>query len=88
MVVNTDPTIHDPRYHKIINRITQLRQRAGVSQMQLAKEMGIEQPDVSKIENCERRLDSLELIRYLETVAPSISKQIEQLLNIDCDESQ
>jgi transcriptional regulator with XRE-family HTH domain len=58
-------SIHDPEYHKIINALISLREAAKLSQTSLALELGLTQPDVSKIERRERRIDVLEALRWI-----------------------
>jgi len=53
-------TIHDERYRKLITELAHERVRLGVSQGELAAQIGMNQSDVSKIEQCEKRLDLLE----------------------------
>jgi transcriptional regulator with XRE-family HTH domain len=50
-------SIHDPEYHRIIDALILLREKAKLSQKAIALEMGLTQPDVSKIERRERRID-------------------------------
>jgi transcriptional regulator with XRE-family HTH domain len=62
-------TIHDPRYQKIIKPLVNARKVAGLNQSDIADAMGLTQPDISKIERLERRLDALELVDYIAAVA-------------------
>ncbi len=61
-------TIHDNRYRTLVNQLVELRQNAGLKQIELAELLGITQPDISKIERFERRLDALELVDWLKFV--------------------
>ena len=58
-------SIHDPEYHRIIDALISLREKAKLSQKALAQEIGLTQPDVSKIERRERRIDILETLRWV-----------------------
>lgn len=58
-------SIHDPDYHKIIDALISLREEAKLSQKAIAHEIGLTQPDVSKIERRERRIDILEALRWV-----------------------
>jgi len=58
-------SIHDPDYHKIIDALVSLREKAKLSQKAIAHEIGLTQPDVSKIERRERRIDILEALRWV-----------------------
>lgn len=62
-MLNQRPSsVHDPRYKCIINVLSKLRRKCGISQVQLAAEIGVTQPDISKIERLERRLDIIEFL--------------------------
>ncbi|PSB17816.1 XRE family transcriptional regulator [Phormidesmis priestleyi ULC007] len=58
-------SIHDPDYHRIIDALVSLREKAKLSQKAIAHEIGLTQPDVSKIERRERRIDILEALRWV-----------------------
>lgn len=62
-------TIHDHRYRCLVQLLVKLRRDVNLSQTILAKELGLSQSDISKVENNERRLDALELFEYLEAVS-------------------
>jgi len=47
----------------------------------LAKELGLSQSDISKIENHERRLDALELFEYLEVISKHSKTPANKLWN-------
>lgn len=57
-------TIHNPRYRNIINKLVKQRKDAGIKQEEVAKAINLTQPDISKIERFERRLDVLEFIDW------------------------
>lgn len=58
-------SIHDLEYHRIIDALIGLREKAKLSQKAIAYEIGLTQPDVSKIERRERRIDILEALRWV-----------------------
>ena len=58
-------SIHDPEYHRIVDALISLREKAKLSQKVIAQEIGLTQPDVSKIERRERRIDILETLRWV-----------------------
>lgn len=62
-------SIHDARHKKIVSLLIKARIDAGLSQMDLARGVGLKQPDISKIENNERRLDFIEFLSLLEYMA-------------------
>jgi hypothetical protein len=58
-------SIHDPEYHRIVDALIDLREQANLSQKAIAQALGLTQPDISKIERCERRIDVLETLRWI-----------------------
>lgn len=58
-------TIHDNSYRELIDELMKERIRLNISQSELAIQIGLNQPDVSKIEKLERRLDVLEFSMIL-----------------------
>lgn len=57
--------MHDPRYRKLIKTLVKTRKQRGVTQTELAAALGLEQPDISKVERYERRLDILEFLGWI-----------------------
>lgn len=62
-------SIYDTRYQSVIKLLIQTRKDKGLSQLELAKKLGFSQPDISKIERMERRLDIIELIDFVEVIS-------------------
>jgi transcriptional regulator with XRE-family HTH domain len=58
-------SIHDPEYHRIVDALITLREQAHLSQKAIAQVIGLTQPDVSKVERRERRIDVLETLRWV-----------------------
>ncbi|GAA5016691.1 multiprotein-bridging factor 1 family protein [Acinetobacter sp. ULE_I001] len=58
-------SIHDPRYREIITELIKLRESKNITQVQLALSLKKPQSYVAKVENCERRLDFIELHDWL-----------------------
>ena len=54
-------TIHDDAYQILIDCLRAARQKAGVTQVELASELDTDQSYVSKYERAERRLDVIEV---------------------------
>ena len=54
-------SIHSHLYHQVIGRLRSKREMGGVTQVQLAALLKVNQAVVSKGETCERRLDIIEL---------------------------
>lgn len=63
------PSIYEPAYKAMIAFLVHERQIAAVSQKVMAKELKLKQPDISKIESCERRLDILECVNWIQVIA-------------------
>ena len=57
------------RQERIIAALVLARKEAGVSQVEIAAAIGLNQPDVSKIESGERRLDVIEFLQFVEYLA-------------------
>lgn len=62
-------SIHDIRYQDVIKLIVNARKDKNLSQSELAEKLGFSQPDISKIERMERRIDIIELLDFLNFVA-------------------
>jgi transcriptional regulator with XRE-family HTH domain len=56
-----EKSIHSARYAVFLRVLRETRQRAGLTQVQLAKKIGETQTFVSKCERGERRVDVVEL---------------------------
>lgn len=65
---NMSKTIHDSLYRKLISELAEERIRLNISQGELATQVGLNQPDISKIEKFERRLDVLEFSMILKAL--------------------
>ena len=55
--------LHRPDYEVFANLLRSTREKAGVTQVELANRTGMEQSTISKIERRERRVDVTELRR-------------------------
>jgi transcriptional regulator with XRE-family HTH domain len=51
---------HDKRYQVLLKRLRDARREAGLSQIDVAKRMGLIQPLISRIESGERKIDPIE----------------------------
>ncbi len=74
-------SIHDPEYHKIVDALMCLREKAKLSQKAIAHEIGLTQPDVSKIERRERRIDILEALRWVRATDADPAEFFSQFTN-------
>ena len=69
-------SIYDEDYIEIITSLRIIRTSKNITQLDLANKMGKTQSFVSKIESCERRLDVIEFLRWLDTLNISFSDVI------------
>ena len=53
-----DKSIHSHLYHQVIGRLRGKREKLGITQIQLAELLKVNQTFVSRIETCDRRLRS------------------------------
>jgi transcriptional regulator with XRE-family HTH domain len=61
--------------HAILVRLLrQARKDAGVTQVELATRLGVEQSLISKVERCERRLDIAELLSFCNALGVSLTQ--------------
>ena len=51
---------HDRRYQSLLKRLRDARLEAGLSQVDVAKRLGLIQPLISRIETGERKIDPIE----------------------------
>ncbi len=66
--------LHSNRYRELVARLTTTRKRAGLTQVEVARALGKLQSFVSKIEQCERRLDPIELLDLVELYAAPLTQ--------------
>ena len=57
--------LHSTEYQRFLASLRKLRKEQGLSQVELAKRMGVAQAFVSKSERGERRLDLIEIFKWL-----------------------
>jgi transcriptional regulator with XRE-family HTH domain len=72
-------SLHSNRYRTLIRRLKEARKRAGLTQVQVARLLGKPQSFVSKIEQCERRLDPIELLDIARLYKARISDLLRDL---------
>ncbi|WP_426167446.1 helix-turn-helix domain-containing protein [Pseudoduganella sp. R-34] len=61
-------SIHRPHYAELIEKLVEVRTSCGVTQTELAKQLGKHQSYVAKIEALDRRLDVVELADWLKAL--------------------
>jgi transcriptional regulator with XRE-family HTH domain len=57
--------IYEQRYRSIISRLVAARKNAGLTQDELALSLGINQPELSRIETCSRQIDLIEFLDWI-----------------------
>jgi len=57
--------IYNDRYRAIIARLVKARTAAGLTQEELAIQLGINQPEISRIENFDRELGLIEMLDWI-----------------------
>lgn len=73
-------TIHNEQYSNLIDQLSQERKRLGLSQTEVADSLNMTQPDISKIEIGERRMDILEFKELLITYRINENKTLKKLV--------
>lgn len=64
-------SIHSPRYRAFVRLLRETRERAGLTQIELAERLGETQSFVSKCERGERRLDVVEVAEICDALGVS-----------------
>lgn len=72
-------TIHKQEYSILIQLLRQKRECRGVTQANLAIDLGFDQTFISKIENSERRLDIIELRTICHSLDMTLIEFIQEL---------
>lgn len=86
-----DKTIHTTEYATLLTLLREIRQAAGVTQVQLAEKVSETQSQISKIERGEVRLDIIELRTIclaLGTTLPAFVAELDQRLAGDGKEQE
>ena len=63
--MRTGKSSQNGKYVELMEHLREERERLGLSQHDVAEALRMSQSDLSKIENCERRLDILEFCELL-----------------------
>ena len=61
-------SIHSPQNLVLRSLLVRLRKKSGLTQVQLAGQLGVLQSMISEVERGERILDFLEMVQYLEAL--------------------
>lgn len=60
--------LHTDEYRRFVHALRDLRERAGISQYDLADRLGVRQDFISKVEGGRRRLDVIEFLRIVKAI--------------------
>lgn len=63
MFYNFCQTLYEKEGTKIINQVSRIRKDLGITQEDLAQNVGISRPYLSEIENCKRQLSGVVMLR-------------------------
>jgi transcriptional regulator with XRE-family HTH domain len=74
-----EKSIHSVRYAVFLKTLKEVRERAGLTQVQVAKRLGETQTFVSKCERGERRIDVMELRMFCEAFGISLKQFVAAL---------
>lgn len=72
LCIRMDKSIHTRHYRQLIGLVREEREKRQITQGQLAAMLGVQQAAISKIENCERRIDLLELRQICQALGVSL----------------
>ena len=61
-------TIYNSKYQDFLETLRSQRIKAGISQVELAEQLGVTQSYISKWERAERRLDLIEVLQYCKAI--------------------
>jgi transcriptional regulator with XRE-family HTH domain len=73
-----EKTIYSGEYALVLRLLREAREKAGITQMQLAKKLGLTQSFVSKIERGDRRLDIVQLRTVCRVLGISLLEFVKQ----------
>lgn len=73
-------SIHDEQYHYLLEQLVLERKRLGLSQAEVATSLGMTQPDISKIETGERRVDVMEFKNMISVYRVKENKKLNELV--------
>ncbi|MDQ0376280.1 helix-turn-helix domain-containing protein [Amycolatopsis thermophila] len=74
-----EKSIYSAKYQQLCRLLRELRQEAGLTQVQVAERLGVPQSFVSKYESGERRLDLIELRHVAGALGTSVTNVIGRL---------
>jgi transcriptional regulator with XRE-family HTH domain len=68
-----------PEYRAVVEELVRRRRSAGVTQADLARALGARQAKISKLENCELRLDVVDFVRICRAIGARPGDLLDQL---------
>lgn len=80
-------SVHHKRYQKLRSVLKDVRKSAGLTQVQLAERLYMEQSNLSKIERGERFVDTLLFIEYCRAcgaVPAEVIAKVDESTGLDC----
>ena len=80
-----EKTIFSPEYRAVTALLSEFREKAGITQVDLANKLGVTQSYVSKVERGERLLDVIQLREFckaLDTDLIMFVKKLEKRLSV------
>ncbi|NNM58527.1 MAG: helix-turn-helix transcriptional regulator [Legionellales bacterium] len=72
-------TLYDQKYRNLVARLVTIRKRINLTQAGLAQKLGVSQPDISKIERFERKIDILEFIQWLQVFSENEHIEVHEI---------
>lgn len=74
-----EKSIYSAEYQRLCTLLRELRQAAGLTQVQVAEALAVPQSFVSKYESGERRLDVIELRHVADALGTSLDEVVRRL---------
>ena len=79
--MNRANTIYNKEYCDFIQSLCSERKRLGLSQLEVASQVGMTQSEISKIESCERRIDINEFRLLIKVYRVQHNEKLKHLVN-------
>lgn len=80
--MNRTKTIHTKGYCDFIQSLCSERKRLGLSQLEVAEQVGMTQSEISKIESSERRVDIYELKLLLKVYRVQHNEKLKHIVEL------
>ncbi|MFC5067296.1 helix-turn-helix domain-containing protein [Flaviflagellibacter deserti] len=79
---SAEPMAPTPRQKRLSELLAEQRQKTGLKQVEVAKELGRHQPFIANIESGQRRVDLVELIAIADIIGLDLAEVIRELRKI------